>query len=315
MKNILKILAVFLFSAILFNSCEKDDPDLTFGGPYFIAFEDASTSISESSSTIIEMIVLLSAPAQSSAVTVTFAVSSPDDTAVEGTDYEVLNTTETLTFAPGVYSDTIFVTVSDNLVEDGNKTIEATLVSSNVADFELGLPGDANTNIAHTISIVDDDCAFVAESWEGTPVGTETYGANTFAAAAIWTIDDSYTEATDTKVRYLVQGFMTGIFAGWGETVTTGGTHYVILDYTNPLSPTITFESVLVDPDGVGRTDFYATTDDGAWGYYIELNAAKTSVFSTCNQTITIHYLVDVSADNGAPNDQSTECTYDVTFN
>lgn len=309
MKNILKILAVLLFSAILFNSCEKDEPDLTFGGPYFIAFEDASLSQSESNASVIEIIVILSAPAQNSAVTVTFAKSSPDTTAVEGTDFEVLNATETLTFAPGVYTDTVFVTITDNYIEDGAKTIEIELLSSNVADFELGLPGEADANKAFTISVVDDDCAFTPENFSGTPAGTD-FGGN--PAAVQFTVDATWPEASASKQRYAVTGLMTGQFGVWGETTTAGGTFYLILDYTNPLAPVVTIDLP------VGETGHYVETDDGDWGYLIYDREGQTNTFSTCAGTLIWYYWIDLyqngSIYGGGSGVQYYNGVLDVTF-
>lgn len=318
MKKIHKILGLFTLSTIiLFSACEEVDNSYTGNG--FVHFSDAAITVAESSTDIVTLNVLLAdAPAATDiaiSIDVSLTTLGVTQELVEGVDFEVLAPADlsSITIPAGENSAEIQIAVFDNTVEDSTKYITLTLAAA--GDYIIGYPGSEIKKTA-IITIADDDCAFLPDNWTGVPVGIETFedGDGEFTASASWTLDNTYVDATDTRKRFLVQGLMSGIFSNWGETVTNGGTHYVILDFADPLNPTIELESVLGDPDGVGRNDFYAHTDGGAWGYYIELNPNKTSTFSTCNRSLSLHYLVDVSADNGTPNDQSTQCTYSVIF-
>jgi hypothetical protein len=79
------------------------------------------------------------------AVDVNYATS--DGTATEGVDY--IGTSGTLTFDPGVTSQSFSVTILQDTLAEGDKTINLTL--SDRVNAHLGTPSTA------TLTIVDDD--------------------------------------------------------------------------------------------------------------------------------------------------------------
>ncbi len=115
-----------------------------------IGFAGASASGAESVS-LAQIVVSLSA-AQTSAVSVEFAVTG--GTAASGTDFEIAN--GTLIFAPGETAKVVPNAIVNNTVLNPNRTI--ILALSNPSGAAL------NGNTMHTYTILDDDAATVSIS-------------------------------------------------------------------------------------------------------------------------------------------------------
>ncbi len=313
MKTLYKILGLFVISSFLiFTACEDVDQSYT-GNGFVHTSDDAITIVESSMDTVVISVLLADAPAASAinvALEMDLTAQGVTQECVEGVDFEIIEPADitSITIPAGSNSAEIKIVVFDNLVEDSAKYITLTLTGA--GDLTMGYPGSEIKKTA-VITIADDDCAFLANNWVGVPVGIETYSNwPVFTAAAQWSVAEVI---SDVKVKYEVKGFMNGIFTYWAETVTYGGEYYVTLDFTDPLNPVVELEGKYTDPEGFGETTFYATTDD-TWSYYILQDPLNPSSFSTCDKTLTINYLVDISTDGGALDHNFRVCLYDVVF-
>ncbi len=290
MKNIIKLL--FILSLLIsFTACEKDKPDLKYNGENFIFFNDAAGSVQESDGLIYNVIVKLAAPAQSSSVTVDFAVET---NAIEGEDYELLNESNTLTFEAGSFEDTIKIRSIDNLVEDGSKLITINL--QNGGAFNLGYPGPDGNNSIFAFTIIDDDCTFVAENFVGAPSGVEFYPNSEFNTGVTFKL----ITFDGVIAVYEVTGIMKSVFDGWGEAVDSdppsgGDIVYFVFDNTDPLAPVISISEAYGQPAIVNGSRNLSTTNGGAWIYDIYMDDSKVSTFSTCALTAEIYYMINVA--------------------
>jgi hypothetical protein len=171
----LAIIIIFLSA-----SCEKE----TF---YFdnsnalVAFENSEASITENEQ-IIKIPVTLVATA-GSAVTVEFdfadTLNSELNLATEGKDFELINSSKTLTFEKGVGIDTITIKTIDNDLADGNKNVWI-VIKGNSAGYNIGYAEGANS--AKLLSIIDDEhplSSFVGSYYsECTPIWWGAYWWN-----------------------------------------------------------------------------------------------------------------------------------------
>jgi hypothetical protein len=110
-----------------------------------VRFSDPSYSVSEADGTASIGVTLNSSLSLSVAVDVNYATS--DGTATESVDY--IGTSGTLTFDPGVTSQSFSVTILQDTEAEGGETINLTL--SDPVNAHLGTPSTA------TLTIVDDD--------------------------------------------------------------------------------------------------------------------------------------------------------------
>ena len=118
------------------------------------AVQFASSSSSGSEADTAAQIPVVLSEAQAVAVTVDYAVTGGSATA--GVDYSLAN--GTLTFAPGVTSQNIEITVVDDTQIEDPETIILTLSNPTGPDVRLG------TNTQHTFTIIDDEEGLY---WEG----------------------------------------------------------------------------------------------------------------------------------------------------
>lgn len=154
MKNIIFNIVAILLAVLVFTGCEKDKPDYTYGGPWFISFAYDADEISEGSEESLKIEVLLASPVQEGTVTVDFTVTS--ENAVEGTDFEVLNANKQIVFQAGEGSAFIEIRAINNSTPEDNKELTITL-TDNSAGFVLGLPGPDENNKSFKVKILDDD--------------------------------------------------------------------------------------------------------------------------------------------------------------
>jgi hypothetical protein len=290
---IMKKLNIYLIlwimgSLLLMTSCNKDKPELTYTGSDFIAFQDTLFATEENAAGYFSIVVVRASGVSDATVSVDLIVSSPDTTAVSGQDYEILSPSNgKISFGPGEFFDTIVVHVIDNVEQDGAKTISFEL-SGDVQGYVLGMPGPDQRQKYCELAISDNDCAFHSKDFTGKITGVEFYPNTEFATDATLELVDS----TATTYIYEVHDIMKSVYAGWGEIIDTPdeGTGsneniaIVTLDFTDPFNPSI----YLTEQN-------LSTTNDGSWIYDIYNSTAFTSKFSTCDKTIELYYLINVS--------------------
>ena len=277
MKNIIKYL--FILSLLVgYTACEKDKPVLIYEGSDFIFFNDVDASVGESNTAVNYIFVKLAADQQSATVTVDFAISGD---AVEGTDYEILNTTKSLTFASGYYTDTIKIKSINNTIQDGNKLITFTL--SNGGSFNLGYPGPDSNNSIFEFTIIDDDCAFDPSIFAGTPSGVDKYANYPEFNSSVSTklISDDGTVAV-----YELTGIMVEQANSWDEAILEQPPVTLTVDYTDPYNPV----------PSLGSTPQLALKTNGGgedWYYQVSDNPDQTNIIQTCPRYVEIYYLMD----------------------
>lgn len=264
MKKILyTIIAVFILST----ACEKDK---IYDGEWFVHLDKESISVVEADATAI-LKVVMSGP-RTGSETVDFELSG---TAVRGVDYDLNVTGNTLTFPNGTGTQSVEITTIDNTDIDGNRTVELTL-SSNSAGYILGTPGPDGLFKSATITIIDNDCAFIPDDFVGEASSSDNGFTDLFTVTHVSTIGDVVTLSIDGI-------FKAQILSWWNCTFTDGGSVEVKLDYSDPSNPRAT-----IDPQ------WFAQDNDG-WDYYISQNHVNVGSFSTCDGTITLPYSVSWS--------------------
>lgn len=166
MKNIYFIIIACLISWA-FTSCEEREfifPD----DMAYAAFKtpDNSNSLelekSENTTSIVEIPVAVAAH-KGDAVTVNFEFSTEgiDNPAIEGVDFELVNTSKTLTFANRVGVENIQIRVIDNSIVDFTKEIKILLTEATVS---FGLE-EGNTEFSLRITDDEDPLAPYKGSW------------------------------------------------------------------------------------------------------------------------------------------------------
>ncbi len=111
-----------------------------------VKFADASVSVNENESVATITVTLNAA----SMITVTVGYVSGDGTAVMGSDY--LTATGTLTFTPGITTQTFTVTILNDELDEPDETVNLALVDP--VNVVIGLPGWA------VLTIIDDDSTY-----------------------------------------------------------------------------------------------------------------------------------------------------------
>jgi len=288
MKRLYKLIPIIIIGLAFTLSCEKDKPELTYTGEDFVAFATTSVNVEETIGVPVQ-IVVMRVTENAAAATVNVAITSPDGSAIEGTNYNLIYPADgALNFGAGEYTDTIKIEVIDNGDEDGAKTLSFEL-SSAPAGFNLGLPGpDGNQKVCELV-ISDNDCTFNTADFSGKVSGVEFYPSSEYPTD----VEFSFVEELDGPIYvYEVHGIMQSVYAGWGETVDaasagTGSNENVAIvyfDFTDPINPTVYLEEQNL-----------STTEGGAWIYDIYNNPDLPSKFSTCEKTIELNYLINVA--------------------
>ena len=177
-KNILKYLSV-LAAVLLVSSCEWDPPTFD-SADSFIAYSNSSSSVAEEGG-MVGIPVLVTAPLDAASVSVDFAFNTDASTAVEGTNFTLVNESQTLTMSSGWGYDTIWIQPIDNDIFTGNLKVVIDL-TSNSKEYPFGVVS------THTLTIIDDQH----------PLGT-WIGAYTVAAADYWSFFGSETWNVTTE--------------------------------------------------------------------------------------------------------------------
>ena len=121
---------------------DDDDPSVSLSSSTLTVSEDAGT------------VALTASLSQASSKTVTVSYATADDTATAGTDYTA--NTGTLTFAAGVTSETLSVSITNDAVDEDDETLTVSL--SNPSNATLGSPTSS------TVTITDGDTRGVTVS-------------------------------------------------------------------------------------------------------------------------------------------------------
>ncbi|MGB0523167.1 MAG: Calx-beta domain-containing protein [Flammeovirgaceae bacterium] len=168
------IIGMFLLALA---SCEEQEFSFT---ETHVRFETSASSALESASGTIDVPIIVSSVDRSQAVTVSVSV---EGTAVEGTDYNLVTTSD-VTIAANEISGVFQLSMIDNIEKDGNKTLTLT-ITSNSQNATIGFPGPDGLQGSHTLTIEDDDlCDIKAALWFGT-VNLEDVGFGTLTGTGV----------------------------------------------------------------------------------------------------------------------------------
>jgi hypothetical protein len=146
-KNILKYLSV-LAAVLLVSSCEWDPPTFD-SADSFIAYANSSSSVAEEGG-MVGIPVLVTAPLDAASVSVDFAFNTDASTAVEGTNFTLVNESKTLSISAGWGYDTIWIQPIDNDIFTGNLILVIDL-TSNSKEYPFGVVS------THTLTIIDNE--------------------------------------------------------------------------------------------------------------------------------------------------------------
>lgn len=162
---------------LVFTACSDDDTFI-YGDETVARFVASGSTLAENDATAKPIVVVItSSSGVVSGANAKFTVEPFNEAAGNGTTFEVVNETNTLTFDNGI-SDTIWIRAVDNSDADGVKQIKITLSEGSVG---LGLPGEAANLSEHIVSINDDDCALDMQNFTG-PYNTCEIGYQGFDA-------------------------------------------------------------------------------------------------------------------------------------
>lgn len=280
MKKILNIVIILL----LLNSCESRI-DHEYDGGWYVAFEKATIKDKESTDQI-KIPVILADNGRKDQVTVDFQLE-PADGVTEGTDFELLNESNTLTFEPGVGIQYIIIKPIDNLNPENNKSIQIS-ITSNSKNLPIGFTGPDALNSSCEVIIMDDDCPLVKGVFDGKVTGDETPLGQTWWGTVyneqIWQWD-FIQEVSPGVVEYNVTGFWASQLDYWvGENGIAPGTLYpvkVTIDMSNPASPKYSIEEALCASCEYG--DYYTQ----------EVDNQPLPVIDVCSKYIEIPYTLN----------------------
>ena len=168
MIKILRNISFVLLTSLVFFGCEEEVT--TYSGAEFVRFSISGETVQENNTEAIFTVPIhIVGNAPSSDVQLTITTSG---TAVEGTDFEFVSTSNP-TIPAGDYFTEVSFRVFDNLEASGSKIVS--LVISDAGSYEVGYGGDSTDYAigeAYNIVIQDDDCVLDIDMF-----GSATYTA------------------------------------------------------------------------------------------------------------------------------------------
>lgn len=290
MKKIAKNILIVALAGLL-GACESQKINHEYGGPWFISFEKEGLTAIESASDPVLIAVQLVAPLQTESTTVSFKVN--DSGLVEGQDYQVLNTTNELTFAPGEHLQYIRIQLFDNINVEGDKELQMELISS-ASEFSIGQPGKTTKNKVFTMIVQDDDCPLTMDLFSGKITAVETtpwWGRPTDTGDRDGKFPLTFTpieELAPGKIKYTVKGlwYCQLEHAGadsWLPDFVEYKEVEMVIDYTNTANPTISW------PEQV-MAEYSYTGDEEPSFATIQASTNQSVDLSTCGKTLIFRY-------------------------
>jgi hypothetical protein len=178
MKRIIIKYFAILSAVLLVSSCEWNPPTFD-SADSFIAFT-ASASAGAEQGGVIGIPVLVTSVAGQPAVSVTFDFDEAS-VAIEGEDFTLVNSSNTLDYSNGAGYDTIWIQPIDNDVFTGTVPLIINL-TSNTQSYAFGVTK------SHTLNIIDDEHPL------GVWIGTYSVVALSYGNPGTW--DESWTVVT-----------------------------------------------------------------------------------------------------------------------
>ncbi len=210
-------------SAVITSSLPDDDPaDNTHDEPALVTpvaqtvqFSSGSYSVTEGVATA-RITVTLDVP---SGLTVTVDYATADGTAIAGSDYTAVS--GTLTFTPGVTSQSFAVPISPDALVDNDETVLLTLSNPSSATITGSNPV--------TLTILDDD-----------PAPTVAFSSGTYS------VSESAGTATITVTLSAASGLTVTVNYATSDGTATAGSDYTAASGTLTLAPGVTSQTFAV---------------------------------------------------------------------
>lgn len=153
MNSLLKIMLTLFLFGVIFIACEEEEPNINENA--YVAFVGQSASINEGSTLMIPVTMVAKATKD---IEVIYTVEETNCN--EGTDFTIVNS-GTLAFPDGTGVQNIELSCLTNDIEEENdRTVKLTL-TSNTADFNIGLE---NSSTTFTVTLVNEDEVSVNEN-------------------------------------------------------------------------------------------------------------------------------------------------------
>lgn len=266
-------------------SCEKSKLEHLYEGPWFLAFQSDGMTAVESEPDPVEIPVQMVSGLKNVPVNVDFTINA--GSLIPGEDYELLNESQTLTFAPGELTQYIRIQLHDNLEINGDQQIVFTLTATD-GDIRIGQPGTGNKRDACTLTVKDDDCPLEMDLFSGKVNGKETtpWWSNIQFPATFTPIE----ELAPGKIKYHVSGIFFAVQLEYAYNAWLGAADQaeyneveVIIDYTNPAKPTMSWEEQLA-------VTVYWEGDATGDEYWIQASVNQVISISTCDKTLGFSY-------------------------
>lgn len=173
MKKIINLSFVFL--ALMLIGC--DEEPLVYESPEgFVQFDVFPSEIGESDDTRM-LTVQLGQGSNPDGVTVNFSVISDDPSKLD-----VSPSNGTIEIPAGEFTADIAITPIDNILVDGNTSVEIVLETS--SDVPVGVGGEGRNLASTSFTIIDDDCPVDSQAFVGT-----------------FTVDEVFTSGTNEGLR------------------------------------------------------------------------------------------------------------------
>lgn len=164
MKKIINLSLVFF--ALMLIGCEAES--IVYEAPNgFVQFDAFPSEIGEPDDPQ-TLTVLLGQGTNPDGVTVNFSVTSEDPSR-----YEISPSNGVLEIPAGEFTADITITPIDNIIVDGNASVEIVLDES--SDVPLGIGGEGVNAASTAFSIIDDDCPVDSQAFVGTFAVSEIF--------------------------------------------------------------------------------------------------------------------------------------------
>ncbi len=271
----------YLFIAlILVANYSCDEKDWSYNEGAFIAFKDNTVQGKESLDSIL-IPVLISDNGRKETIEVTFELT-PAEGVAEGLHYNLLNASNTLTFAPGVGVEYIRIEPVNDLTPEDDKSIQLT-ITSNSKNYSTGLPGPDKNQTSCELIIKEDDCPLTLDLFSGRIEGLEDSPWWTDSPGKYeWT---PVAEIEPGKIEYKISGWFYPqlLTSNWNWYESESEIEFlpvtVILDVTDPANPKY---SMLEEPA------FTVPAED--WGYDMKPVDNQPLNIDVCGKYVEIPY-------------------------
>ena len=240
MKHTISHIFAILTLMIFFVGCGEAEKEIFDDKDAFFAFESDASVVNENRSEVLKIPVCLSRTVAGGELSFDIVNEGFENPAIEGEDFNVLNSNSTVSFADGLVQN-IEIELIDNEEIDKDKQFKIVL-ASNTIGANLGLAN--NTSTEFMVTIIDDEHPLapilggITLHWNSPWNGNDMYRLN-----SIFSVEDSDTEvdialgwyrdnedfAKATHVRGIINPDDNTISIAYGQVTYDDGTHILTL--------------------------------------------------------------------------------------